>query len=145
MDRTKAEGVVELGALSDAKCLEELARAIFTAGFSEEVVKRKWPGIREAFARFRPERVAAFDDDELAELMQAPGIIRNRAKILATVRNARLLEEIAAEHGSVGGWLASLPPDPLTRISTVASRFERVGPKAATMFLAAVTRERDVG
>jgi DNA-3-methyladenine glycosylase I len=59
------------------------------AGLSWTTILRKRDGYREAFAAFEPERVAAFGPDDVDRLMLDPGIIRNRAKIEATIDNAR--------------------------------------------------------
>jgi DNA-3-methyladenine glycosylase I len=59
------------------------------AGLSWTTILRKRDGYREAFAAFEPERAAAFGPDDVDRLMLDPGIIRNRAKIEATIDNAR--------------------------------------------------------
>jgi DNA-3-methyladenine glycosylase I len=61
------------------------------AGLSWTTILRKRDGYREAFAGFEPERVAAFTPDDVDRLMLDPGIIRNRAKIEATIDNARAI------------------------------------------------------
>jgi DNA-3-methyladenine glycosylase I len=68
----------------------------FQAGLSWITVLRKRPAFREAFAGFRPERVASFGRAEIAQLMANPGIIRARAKIEATIRGANIYCEMAA-------------------------------------------------
>ena len=61
------------------------------AGLSWTTILRKRDGYREAFAGFEPERVAAFGPDDVDRLMLDAGIIRNRAKIEATIDNARAI------------------------------------------------------
>jgi DNA-3-methyladenine glycosylase I len=68
---------------------ERLTLEAFQSGLSWVTVLRKRPAFRDAFAAFDPEQVAAFDDDDVQRLLSDPGIIRNRAKILATIDNAR--------------------------------------------------------
>ena len=70
------------------------------AGLSWTTILRKRDGYREAFAGFEPERVAAFGPDDVDRLMLDPGIIRNRAKIEATIDNARAV--LALEASGVG-------------------------------------------
>jgi DNA-3-methyladenine glycosylase I len=70
------------------------------AGLSWTTILRKRSGYREAFAGFDPERVAAFGPDDVDRLMLDPGIIRNRAKIEATIDNARAI--LALEQSGVG-------------------------------------------
>ncbi len=64
------------------------------AGLSWTTILRKRKGYRRAFERFEPERVAAFTPDVVERLLADPGIIRQRAKIEATVKNARALLEL---------------------------------------------------
>ena len=61
----------------------------FQAGLSWLVVLRRREGFRRAFQGFDPEVVARFDDADIERLMADPGIIRARAKIAATIGNAR--------------------------------------------------------
>ena len=59
------------------------------AGLSWATILRKRDGYRRAFDGFDPERVAAFGPEDVERLMADAGIVRNRAKILATIANAR--------------------------------------------------------
>jgi DNA-3-methyladenine glycosylase I len=70
------------------------------AGLSWLTVLRRREGYRRAFAGFDPEAVARFTDADVALLMDNPEIIRNRAKILATIGNARAFLEVQEEFGS---------------------------------------------
>lgn len=79
----------------DGALFEKLSLEGFQAGLSWITILRKRPRFREVFAGFDPERVAAFDEGDIARLMADPGIIRNRAKILATISNAQLVTEMA--------------------------------------------------
>lgn len=73
---------------------ERLSLEGFQSGLSWIVILRKRPAFREAFAGFEPERVAAFGDDDVARLLVDAGIVRNRAKIEATILNARSVLEL---------------------------------------------------
>ena len=64
-------------------------------------------GFREAFDGFDPEKVAAYGEKKLAELLADPRIIRNRLKIAAAPVNARAFLEIQREYGSFGSYLWS--------------------------------------
>jgi len=68
---------------------ERLSLEAFQSGLSWATVLRKRPAFRTAFAGFDPDAVAAFDDADVERLLADAGIIRNRAKVLATVDNAR--------------------------------------------------------
>jgi DNA-3-methyladenine glycosylase I len=71
-------------ALYEKVCLEA-----FQSGLAWITILRKRENFRRAFAGFDPEVVASFGDDDVARLMADAGIVRNRAKILATITNAR--------------------------------------------------------
>lgn len=68
----------------------------FQAGLAWITVLRKREAFREAFANFDPKKVARFDEDDIARLMANAGIIRARAKIVATIEGARIYNEMAA-------------------------------------------------
>lgn len=79
----------------DRALFEKMSLEGFQAGLSWITILRKRPRFREVFEGFDAARVAAFDDDDVERLMLDAGIIRNRAKILATIGNARLVAEMA--------------------------------------------------
>ncbi|MCV7192095.1 DNA-3-methyladenine glycosylase I [Mycolicibacterium brumae] len=68
---------------------EKIALESFQSGLSWLTILRKRENFRSAFARFDAETVAAFGDDDVARLLADAGIVRNRAKIEATINNAR--------------------------------------------------------
>jgi len=68
---------------------ERLSLEAFQSGLSWATILRKRPAFRAAFAGFDPEAVARFGDRDVDRLMADAGIVRNRAKVLATVTNAR--------------------------------------------------------
>ena len=69
--------------------LEHLSRSVFEAGINSRVVEAKWDGIREAFHGFDPAQIAAMPPAEIAAVENDSRVIRNKAKIRATVENAR--------------------------------------------------------
>jgi DNA-3-methyladenine glycosylase I len=73
----------------EAALFERLSLEAFQSGLSWLTILRKRPQFRVAFAGFDVDRVASFDDADVARLLQDAGIVRNRAKILATIANAR--------------------------------------------------------
>lgn len=75
------------------------------AGLSWITVLRKRDRYRQVFAGFDPVKVAAFDETKVSELMADPGIIRNRAKIMATINNAARFLEIQARYGTFSAFL----------------------------------------
>jgi len=70
------------------------------AGLSWMTILRKRDAYREAFKGFDPARVARLREAALARLMDSSSIVRNRRKIESAVRNARVVQAIAAEGGS---------------------------------------------
>lgn len=84
----------------DGRLFEMLILEGFQAGLSWLTVLRKRGAFRRAFAGFDPERVAAFGAADVARLENDAGIIRNRAKIRAAVRNAEAFRRVRDEHGS---------------------------------------------
>ena len=75
------------------------------AGLSWSTILRKREGYRRAFAGFDPEKVARFDPARRERLLQDPGIVRNRAKIDATIENAQRTLEAQKEFGSLDSYL----------------------------------------
>jgi len=75
----------------DQALFERLVLEGFQSGLSWITILRKREGFRAAFAQFDPAVVADFGPDDLTRLLADPGIVRNRAKVLATIDNARAL------------------------------------------------------
>jgi DNA-3-methyladenine glycosylase I len=70
------------------------------AGLSWSTILRKREGYRRAFAHFDAKKVARFGAKDVARLMKDEGIVRNRMKIEASIKNARLVLDVAKELGS---------------------------------------------
>ena len=85
-------GVPKVG---DRELFEKLILEGFQSGLSWLTILRKRENFRAAFAGFDPERIARFGEKDVARLMQDAGIIRNRAKIEATISNAQAYLKIA--------------------------------------------------
>ncbi|MEU3275166.1 DNA-3-methyladenine glycosylase I [Saccharomonospora sp. NPDC006951] len=73
---------------------ERLSLEAFQSGLSWLVILRKREGFRAAFAGFVPGEVAGFTDRDVRRLLDDTGIVRNRAKIAATIGNARVVTEL---------------------------------------------------
>ncbi len=73
----------------DRAFFEKLVLEGFQAGLSWITILRKRDHFRQVFDGFEPEAIAGYGDDKVASLMADPGIIRNRAKIEATIANAK--------------------------------------------------------
>ena len=96
----------------DRELFERLALESFQAGLSWSTILNKRESFRAAFRGFDPRVVAAFDDADRARLMADAGIVRNRAKIDATIGNAAGVLALADEFGSFDAYLASMVPGP---------------------------------
>ena len=79
----------------------------FQAGLSWECVLNKRDAFRAAFDQFDWNKVAAYDEDKVTELLGNPGIIRNRLKVRAAIRNAAVFRDIRQEFGSFDAYLTS--------------------------------------
>ncbi|MDT0434522.1 MULTISPECIES: DNA-3-methyladenine glycosylase I [Streptomyces] len=97
----------------DDALFERLSLEAFQSGLSWITILRRRAGFRAAFAGFGIAAVAAFTDDDRERLLADPGIIRNRAKVDATMANARVLADWAA--GDLDTLIWSHAPDPATR------------------------------
>ncbi len=75
------------------------------AGLSWITVLRKRESYRAAFSGFDPAVVACFDEAKQAELLQNPGIIRNRLKVASTISNARAFLQMQEQFGSFDAYL----------------------------------------
>src|ERR1700681_5032922 len=75
------------------------------AGLSWSTILHKRANYRKSFASFDPKKVARFDAQRRAALMQDAGIVRNRLKIESTVTNARAFLQVQKEFGSFDRYL----------------------------------------
>jgi DNA-3-methyladenine glycosylase I len=88
--------------LRDERAMFELmSLEAFQSGLSWLIILRKRPGFREAFAGFEPDVVAAYGDDDVKRLLVDDSIVRNRAKVEATIANARAVAALHEEGGSL--------------------------------------------
>ncbi len=109
---------------------------VFKAGINGAVVDHKWANFRRAFAGFSVPAVAAFGRRDVRRLVNDKGIIRYRAKIEATIHNARAMLEVRRESGSFGRYLRGFGLDEQGRLYTdLRQRFTHVGPYGARTFL----------
>lgn len=106
----------------DGRLFEKLSLEGFQAGLSWISILRRREGFRAAFHGFDPARVAALTADDVEALMQDERIIRNRAKIQATIRNAGITVELTARApGALDELIWSFAPAPRpTRLASLA-------------------------
>lgn len=95
----------------DKYLYEMLLLESFQAGLSWECVLNKREGFRKAYDDFDIEKVIAYDDNKIAELLNNRDIIRNKLKINASIKNSRIFKEIACEYGSFYNYLRTFTND----------------------------------
>jgi DNA-3-methyladenine glycosylase I len=100
----------------DRELFERLALESFQAGLSWSTILNKRPAFRSAFRDFDPRVVAGFDDADRERLMDDAGIVRNRAKIEATIGNAAGVLALADEFGSFDAYLGRMVPGTPARL-----------------------------
>jgi len=84
----------------DRKLFEFMVLDAFQAGLSWKIVLHKRENFRLAFDNFEVEKVALYNEENIQTLMQDASIVRNQAKIRATVINAQAFLRVQAEFGS---------------------------------------------
>jgi DNA-3-methyladenine glycosylase I len=115
----------------DRRLFEKLSLEGFQSGLSWLTILRKRENFRRAFKSFDIEAVARFNQRSVQRLLADAGIVRNRAKIEATVNNARRCADVVDEFGSLAAYVwgfepgaagrpASLDSDTLRQLSTSA-------------------------
>jgi DNA-3-methyladenine glycosylase I len=89
----------------DRKHFEFLVLESAQAGLSWITILRKRENYRKAYDGFDPAKVAHYDYKKINELMQNPGIVRNKRKIEASINNARCFLRIQEEFGSFDNYI----------------------------------------
>ena len=93
----------------DSRALwEKLVLDGFQAGLAWSIILRKREAFRAAFAPFDPEAVARFTSADVERLVLDPGIVRSRAKIEATIGNARAYLAMRASGEDFSPWVWGL-------------------------------------
>jgi DNA-3-methyladenine glycosylase I len=101
--------------LDERGLFEKLALETFESGLSWRTILAKRDAFRAAFAGFHPDAVASFGDADVARLLADPGIVRNRAKIEATLANARATIGLRASGEPLGALVRAHAPVPRER------------------------------
>jgi len=126
--------------IEEAAWFERLTLEVFQAGLSWRTVLAKRDGFRRAFHDFEPKIVAAFTAKDVAAILRDPGIVRNRAKVLATIENAKTFLALAQEHGSFAAWVAAQPEGLAEQQRSYRQTFQFAGPLVVEAFLQSVGR-----
>jgi len=117
-----------------------MIRVIFLAGLSWKMIDEKWPNFKKAFMNFSIDKVAKFSEKDIQRLMSNAGIVRNQAKIVAAINNAKQFQRIKEEYGSLKGYINSLDKSDnyASVIRELGKQFNRIGPSSARIFLYSV-------
>jgi DNA-3-methyladenine glycosylase I len=99
----------------DRQVFERLCLEGFQSGLSWLTILRKRDNFRKAFGSFDVEAVSRFTQRSVNRLMLDAGIVRNRAKIEATINNAKRCVELVEEIGSLAAYVWSFEPDVRSR------------------------------
>ena len=119
----------------DQGYLDLMSKAIFTAGLNWDMVEKKWPNFRTAFADFSPKKVANLSERGVTALMENRGIVRNERKIRATVENAKTILDLEKEYGSVKAYIESFGKREGKLLEDLQYKFKHMGPSTARVFL----------
>jgi DNA-3-methyladenine glycosylase I len=114
----------------DARLFERVSLEAFQSGLSWITILRKREAFRAAFAGFDPAVVATFGDDDVVRLMADAGIVRNRAKVLATIANA---QATVALDGGLDELLWSFAPSSRRRAPRGTGEVPAVTPESTAM------------
>lgn len=98
---------------------ERISLEGFQAGLSWATILRKRPAFRKAFDDFDPDRVAAYAEEDVARLLADAGIVRNQAKVRATIGNARATVALR-EQGGLDAFVWSFRPERTPRPRTMS-------------------------
>ena len=94
----------------DIRLFEKICLESFQSGLSWITILRKRENFRAAFAGFDFHKIADFTPDDVEHLLKDEGIVRNRAKIEATINNARQVLDIIDEFGSFAAYVWRFEP-----------------------------------
>jgi DNA-3-methyladenine glycosylase I len=99
----------------DREMFERITLEGFQAGLSWLSILKRREGFRAAFQNFEPEVVSRLTANDVERLMLDVGIIRNRAKILSTIQNAKIVLEMQSRGESISDLVWSFRPEPSLR------------------------------
>ena len=132
----------QLKTTPDDRYLSQMSLRVFRAGLKHSLVDAKWPAFETVFDGFDPRRVRAMPDETLEGLMRDARLIRHWGKLKAVRDNAAAMLDVAAEHGSVGAWLAGWPGEDVVGLwEALAKEFRQMGGNSGPSFLRMVGKD----
>jgi DNA-3-methyladenine glycosylase I len=124
----------------DRRLFEKLCLEGFQAGLSWLTILNKRESFRAAFANFEAERIARFDERDVARLLADAGIVRHRGKIESTINNAQRVIALREEFGSLAAYAWRFEPAPRSR----PKRITLAALKAMTTSAESVAMSKDL-
>ena len=113
---------------SDIRLFEKICLEGFQSGLSWLTILRKREAFRAAFAGFDFEKVALFDDADIARCLADTGIVRHRGKIVSTINNARRAIDLRDEFGSLAADFWAFEPGRDGRPAAMTHEILRANP-----------------
>ena len=121
---------------SDNELFGRLILEINQAGLSWDVILRKQSNFRAAYTNFDIAKIAAFDDNDRARLLDNAGIVRNKLKVNAAIHNAQQILVLQAEYGSFKNWIEYHHPKTKEEwVKVFKKQFKFVGGEIVNEFL----------
>lgn len=128
----------------DQEMFERICLEGFQAGLSWITILKRREGFRKAFKNFDIKKVAKFSESDIERLMNDPGIIRNRAKIVSAIKNANLVLEMSKAGESLSDVLWQFAP-PAKRRTSPAKNFEWLATSPESEAISKELRSRGFG
>lgn len=128
----------------DQEMFERICLEGFQAGLSWITILKRREGFRKAFKNFDIKKVAKFSESDIERLMNDPGIIRNRAKIVSAIKNANLVLEMSKAGESLSEVLWQFAP-PAKRRTSPAKNFEWLATSPESEAISKELRSRGFG
>lgn len=132
----------QLKSYSNADWLSAFSKKVFQSGFVWRVVEQKWPGFREVFFDFAPEKILLLSDEMLAAKATDPRIIRNAGKVLSIQANAQMIYELELEYGPFSALIADWPGERIIGLwALLKKRGARLGGNTGAYSLRAMGKD----
>ncbi len=132
----------QLKSYSNADWLSAFSKKVFQSGFVWRVVEQKWPGFREVFFDFAPEKILLLSDEMLAAKATDPRIIRNAGKVLSIQANAQMIYELELEYGPFSALIADWPGERIIELwALLKKRGARLGGNTGAYSLRAMGKD----
>lgn len=136
-----------VASFDDAYLFEMLVLESFHCGLSWLIILKKRQAFRDAFDQFDPKMIANYKDEKINKLMQNTAIVRNKAKILATIQNAKSFLKVQEEFGSFCDYIwsftdnkiVSSPFNGITNKNELSDRVSKDLKKRGFKFMGSIT------